>query len=169
MPLKSCSFRNIKNTSANKDNILTAIILIVTIASYARFQLSLNYFGQSIIFTLAALVAIAFFIKRLRTAKILLGVLIVFGCIPFGFTIFNLFMDFSHEANRSANVALEQNNDAILFGPLPALVFLLIAVIYFFDGLKVKKDIRMEKYFSYAIFFTSGITFLISAYFGIHL
>ncbi len=95
------------------------------------------------------------------TAKAILGILIGFGSLSFGFVLYIILSRGTPDGAIARGEPPQQRFDFFMFGPVIGLLFLMVALLYFYR-FKTKDTTDIEKYFSYLLLSAMTIAMVLS-------
>lgn len=143
------------------DNLLTTILFILVGTSFTFLTLIPFILTQLLMLTLVAIMTISYYKNWRDTSKAILGILIGFGSLSFGFVLY-IFLSRGTTDDAIANgEPPPQRFDFFMFGPVIGLLFLMVALLYFYR-FKTKDTTDIEKYFSYLLLSAMTIAMVLS-------
>jgi hypothetical protein len=143
------------------DKLLTTILFILVGTSFTFLTLIPFLYTQAIMLTLVGVMVISYNKNWRDVGKVILGILIGFGSLSFGFVLYVISSRGTTQDAIAKGEPPPQRFDWFIFGPLIGLFFLLVALIYFYR-LKTKDTTDIERYFSYFLLFALTIAMVLS-------
>lgn len=143
------------------DNLLTTILFILVGTSFIVLTLIPFLYIQAMMLTLVGLMVISYNKNWRDLGKAILGILIGFGSISFGIVLYMILTSWTTKRAIENDEAPPQRFDAVIFGPLFGLLFLLLALLYFYR-IKTEDTTNIERYFSYLLFGAMTIAMVLS-------
>jgi hypothetical protein len=132
------------------DTLLTILFFALIGTSFIFLTLIPFIQSQLIILALVTAMAIGYYKNWRDIAKIILGILIGFGSLTFGFVLYVIMsQDISHDAIKRGEPP-PQRFDFVMIGPVFGLLFVMLALLFFFR-FKTLDTTNIERPFSYLL------------------
>lgn len=154
-----------KNIIADKkfhiDKLLTTILFILVGTSFTFLMLIPFILTQLLMLILVTIMAISYYKNWHNIGKAILGTLIGFGSLSFGFVLYIILSLRKTDDTIASGELPPQRFDFLMFEPVFGLLFLMIALLYFYR-FKTKDTSLIEKYFSFVLFSVMTIAMALS-------